>query len=334
MVLIVSDRKDVQAYFVMLELDALGVAHGLFNVADFPTKASASQFFGNVSNQCYFSLDGGAIVKCSDVRAVWYRKPDLPRLHPEIHASEREFAFNEICTALHGLYDALEHAYWISPLENIRIASNKLRQLRQATRLGMIVPKTIFTNDARIAKEFIASISGQVIYKPVADRFLSTRAGPWEDHTVIREIYTTLLDSSIVDAGLARLSMCPALFQERIEKEVDLRVTVVGQKVFAAEIHSQAQQDTMVDWRRGNDPYTIEHRVHNLPPVVEGHCLGLVRAFGLEFGAIDMIKCTDGRYVFLEINPNGNYGWIEQLTGLRIHKAIAEQLAAHARVTC
>jgi glutathione synthase/RimK-type ligase-like ATP-grasp enzyme len=330
MVLIVSDRKDLQAYVVMLELDALGVEHGLFNVADFPTAASVALTFGAGADHSRLTLDGGATVNASSVRAVWFRKPDLPRLSEQLDASEREFAFNEIRAGLQGLYNVLELAYWISPLEHIRAASNKPAQLRLASRLGMTVPRTIFTNDAALAREFIESVGGRVIYKPVGDRYLSTRTGPWEPPAVVAEIFTTLLDAAVVEAGLARLPFCPALFQELIEKEVDLRVTVVGQQVFAAAIHSQARADTAVDWRRG-DPYAMPHRVHELPPAVAQHCRAIVQALGLQFGAIDMIKDRSGRYVFLEINPNGHYGWIEDLTGLGISKAIAEQLAAHAR---
>jgi glutathione synthase/RimK-type ligase-like ATP-grasp enzyme len=327
MVLIISDRKDIQAYVVMLELDAIGVRSGIFNVADFPTNVQASQLVGGDADHCQIELDGGSVIKTSDVSAVWYRKPDLPRLHLKVSSHEREFAFNEIQAGLLGIYDAMNHAYWISRIESIRNASNKLGQLRRAARLGLIIPKSIFTNDARMARDFIASVAGAVVYKPIGGRVLGTRAGPWEDPIVIAEMYTTLLDNATVDIGLERLAVCPSLFQEYIEKEVDLRVTIVGNQIFAVEIHSQAEGDGMVDWRRAKEPSLLEHRIHTLPPSIGDRCLKLVRSFGLEFGAIDMALGKDGEYVFLEINPNGQFGWIEEKTGLRISKAIAAQLS-------
>ncbi|WP_378742845.1 hypothetical protein [Nocardia brasiliensis] len=200
-----------------------------------------------------------------------------------------------------------------------------MRQLRTAARLGFNVPKTVYTNDPTTARAFIANNEGGVIYKPVGDGALFERAGRWDPGTVVGEIYASLLDKSTVEAGISRFSACPVLFQEYIEKDVELRVTVVGRSVFAAELHSQSHQEASVDWRRG-DVLTIEHRVHELPIAVRQKCVSLVEELDLEFGAIDMIKCRDGRYVFLEINPNGQYLWIEDMTGLKISRAIAEQL--------
>lgn len=327
MILIVSDRKDIQAYYVMVELDTLGIAHSLFNVADFPTKSSVSQVLGNTSDHCSITVDGGSIIRASDVTAVWYRKPDPPKMRQDIDPDEREFTFHEIHSGVQGLYDALGHARWMNPIEQVRISSNKLKQLRLAARLGMQIPRTIFTNDEREARKFVDSIDCKVVYKPIGGRYLGTRSGPWEELVVTREIYTTLLDESTIDAGLQRLSMCPALLQQHIEKALDIRVTVVGDKAFSAEIHSQTTPETTIDWRRGKDPSALEHKAHELPPHVERQCLDLVKSLALTFGAIDLVKGKDGRYYFLEINPNGQYGWVEDLTGLAINKAIAGHLA-------
>ncbi|GAA5107770.1 MvdC/MvdD family ATP grasp protein [Nocardia iowensis] len=325
MILIISDRRDIHAYFVVVELEKLGIEYGFLNGADFPTSMTMSQSIGEGADLCTFSLEDGSVAKSSEVHAVWYRKPGLPRLHPETGPHEREFAFGESREGLRGLYDALRHAYWISPLDNINKASNKLRQLRTAARLGFNVPRTVYTNDPTTARAFISNIAGGVIYKPVGDGALFERAGRWDPGTVVGEIYASLLDQSTIEAGISRFSACPALFQEYIEKDVELRVTVVGRSVFAAELDSQSHQDASVDWRRG-DVLAIEHRVHELPIEVRQKCVSLVEELDLEFGAIDMIKCKDGRYVFLEINPNGQYLWIEDMTGLKISRAIAEQL--------
>jgi glutathione synthase/RimK-type ligase-like ATP-grasp enzyme len=326
-VLIISDKSDLQVYYVMVELEELGVDYGLFNAADYPTRAFVSQSFESRGDSCSIGLEGGAVVHSAEVEAVWYRKPDVPQLHPKVSGYERQFSFNECQAGLRGMYHALDHAYWISRLDNIRAASNKLRQLRCASRLGFEVPQTLFTNDASEARAFLAALPSSVIYKSIGDTALVERDGPWDNGSVIGELFTTLLDEETLEAGLERLTACPALFQEYVEKEVELRITVVGGSVFGAELHSQAQPATHIDWRRGT-PLEIEHRVHDLPADLRSKCLELVRTFGLEFAAIDMVKAPDGRYVFLELNPNGQYGWIEAQTPLQISKAIARRLAA------
>jgi glutathione synthase/RimK-type ligase-like ATP-grasp enzyme len=329
-VLIISDLRDSQIYFVMLELEKLGVPFGLFNAADFPTKTSVSQKVGRGVEDCVFAVEDGTSqsrhVHSSGVSAVWYRKPSLPRLHINIAKHEREFAFNEARAGLRAMYDALGHAYWISPLDNIRSASNKVGQLRRAQSLGMIIPSTILTNDEAQAREFIAAARGRVVYKSIGDHAILEREGSWDAGVVVAELYTTLIDQNIMEQELSRLSACPALLQEYVDKAVELRVTVVGEFTFVAELDSQASPMTAVDWRKG-DVFEIPHRVHELPQAVHRQCIALTKSYGLNFGAIDLIRRSDGVYVFLEINANGQYGWVEGLTGLKISEAIAKQLA-------
>ena len=124
----------------------------------------------------------------------------------------------------------------------------------------------------------------------------------------------------------------PVLFQAYVPKRVELRVTVVGQQVFAAEIHSQASHRTRHDWRRYDFFKTI-YLPHELPREVERRCLQLVERLGLCYGAIDMILTPDNHYVFLEINPNGQYLWIENETGLAISDALCDLLISEEPVT-
>ncbi|HWN70612.1 MAG TPA: hypothetical protein VNM90_23390, partial [Haliangium sp.] len=117
----------------------------------------------------------------------------------------------------------------------------------------------------------------------------------------------------------------PVLFQARVPKQVELRITVAGESVLAAEIHSQSTKRTQIDWRhydQGHTPY----RAHALPDEIRRACLALVARLGLRFGAIDMIVTPDDRYVFLEINPSGQWMWIENETGLPISDAVCDTL--------
>ena len=127
---------------------------------------------------------------------------------------------------------------------------------------------------------------------------------------------------------LQDVQICPFILQRYVKKRLEIRVTVVGTDVFAAEIHSQTSKRTEVDWRRYNHSIT-PYLIHALPEHVAQCCLALVDAMGLHFGAIDLILTPDDRYVFLEINPNGQYGWIEYLTGLPITQRLARLLVEH-----
>ena len=115
--------------------------------------------------------------------------------------------------------------------------------------------------------------------------------------------------------------------QEYVEKEFELRVTVVGRKVFACKIDSQCMDEDKgkVDWRQGYD-FGLKHEPFDLPASVEDFCRNYLHEMCLNFGCFDFIVTPQGEYVFLECNPNGQWLWIELLTGQKISVAIAECL--------
>jgi glutathione synthase/RimK-type ligase-like ATP-grasp enzyme len=121
----------------------------------------------------------------------------------------------------------------------------------------------------------------------------------------------------------------PLIIQEYVPKRVELRITVVDSQVFAAEIHSQASARTQHDWRHYDNERT-PYVPHALPAAIAALCVRLVRVMGLCYGAIDMVLTPEGEYVFLEINPNGQWAWVEGLTGLPIADAITELLVRGA----
>jgi glutathione synthase/RimK-type ligase-like ATP-grasp enzyme len=114
----------------------------------------------------------------------------------------------------------------------------------------------------------------------------------------------------------------PCIFQELVEKDIELRITVIGEKVFVAGINSQTNEISKIDWRRGE----LKFYETIIPQNIETMCIALVKKLNLRFGAIDMIKDKNGNFVFLEINPNGQWVWIENETGLKISEALIDEL--------
>jgi len=199
----------------------------------------------------------------------------------------------------------------------IRQAQLKAAQLGIAGALGFELPPTLFTNSPEEFLQFYRQHNGNIVSKLAGFSFFDTVGATFTRYTEV---------VSPRDVSYARsVQYCPVIFQAYVPKRVELRITVVGQQVFAAEIHSQATNHTRHDWRR-YDLYQTPHAVHELPQEVAEMCVRLVEQLGLCYGAIDMVLTPDGRYVFLEINPNGQYLWIEGLTGLPISDAICDLL--------
>jgi glutathione synthase/RimK-type ligase-like ATP-grasp enzyme len=127
------------------------------------------------------------------------------------------------------------------------------------------------------------------------------------------------------DETLDDLGDEPYLFQALVPKRYDVRVTVIGDEAFAVAIESQEVLASEVDWRRG-DVDELGHRVEDLPCDLARRCVDLVSGYNLRFGAIDLARRPDGGYTFFELNPNGQWAWLEQRTGLPLRRRLADLL--------
>lgn len=133
--------------------------------------------------------------------------------------------------------------------------------------------------------------------------------------------FTNVVPQNLIDQ-LEDFDLTPCIFQRNIPKKYEIRVTVIGEKVFAAAVYSQSDEEAKIDWRRKR----LVFKEVQLPAEIENLCVQILKELNLGFGAIDLIKTPEGEYVFLEINPNGQWVWIENQTGQRISEAIIEYL--------
>lgn len=323
MILIITNRFDSHADFVIEKLWRKGIQFSRFNTDDYPTQndASFSAGFGK-QNSVTMKLHGQE-VKAEQIKSVWYRRPMRCFVSPIINQEARKFATDECQAFCEGLWAVLSHALWVSYPARIREAQNKMLQLRLAEKLGFRTPRTLITSDPRRFLVFWEECNGEVIYKALG--FNTTRSNEGR----LQFAYTNKLDTGFL-ARSAEIALAPCLFQEYIPKKVELRITVVADRVFACEIHSQKSERAKIDWRH----YDLENTPHlpcTLPAEVKEQCLELVKGLGLQFGAIDMIVTPGGEYVFVEINPNGQWLWIEQLTNLPISEALIELLTQQSK---
>jgi glutathione synthase/RimK-type ligase-like ATP-grasp enzyme len=124
------------------------------------------------------------------------------------------------------------------------------------------------------------------------------------------------------------VKFAPSIFQEMVEKDYELRLTIVGEQVFACKIDSQASDVTSLDWRKEASliDYSVNMDSTVIPEKIHVKIIQFMRAMGLVFGCIDLIVDKRGEYVFLEINPNGQWWFVQQRTNVDIAKSIANKL--------
>lgn len=320
MILILTDQKDVHADLVETKLRARGEQVQRFDWADFPARASLSVKWSGKDRQVLLRI-GGSLVDVRSCKSGWWRRPGKPQVSQEINVPLlRSYAEEECYRVIQDICYALDTQWLPGTFAAIRRADNKQLQLRLASELGFEIPPTLITSDPEEFLEFYRSHNGNLIDK------LPSTVLPASQLTG-RELMRYTQPVTTRDVGYARrLRHSPVLFQRNIAKKFELRITVVDDQVLAAEIHSQTTKRTQLDWRHYDWDHT-PYRAHSLPDDIRELCLQLTRRLGLRFGAIDMIVTPAGAYVFLEINPNGQWRWIEDKTGLRISDALCEALA-------
>jgi glutathione synthase/RimK-type ligase-like ATP-grasp enzyme len=256
------------------------------------------------------------------------------------------FAFNEISSVVASLPDVLGTARWVNNQVSERSASNKILQLNVARQLGFLIPPTLITTDEAKVREFMDQV-GRVIFKPVSgfqSQFRKFNASAHEklgsnsegielsfgSKAENRIVFTQELTSDKLDL-IEAIRWSPAIFQKRIDKKADIRVTVVGNRIFSCSIDSQSHPETETDFRMMNISGLLPHAIIGLPRKLESNILSLMRNLGLTFGCLDFIQTKDDEFYFLEVNPAGQWLWIEQVTGAPISSAIAEELSSTAR---
>lgn len=257
-------------------------------------------------------------VDLGEVTALWYRRFFAGGGLPLSLGDTREACVNEARRTMYGTIAALG-CFELDPLVAVRKADHKELQLAKAAEFGLDVPPTLFSNEPRAVKQFWEQVGGRMITK-MQSSFAIYREG------VENVVYTNAVKVDDLDA-LDGLRYSPMIFQELVEKVVELRVTVVGRQVFAASIDSQRKAETAVDWRRDGVGLIEDWQPYTLPDPVREGLLELTAEFGLNYAAADFIVTKDGRHVFLEINAGGEWFWLARSPGLPIAEALADTLA-------
>ena len=312
-VLVVTTSYDSAPEYVLPALEGRGVPYFRLDTDRFPTEIHASF----MPRQGVTLEDGGRSITGSDVKSVWYRRNVAPNLPDHLDVGTREFCERETRAFLEGTLASIQTKRWLSSPQAIWGAERKPYQLAVAAALGFTLPSTLVTNDEVALRGFAQD--RKLVAKAVGSGYIQAADGFYA-------IFTSALDPAHL-SDLSGLTLAPVTFQEHVEKSRDIRVTVVGNEVFAAEILSQSRESSRVDWRATDDP-DLEHRPHEVPSTLARLCVSLVSHLGLAFGALDFALTPEGSYVFFEINPNGEWLWLEDQLGLPISDRIAAWLSA------
>ncbi|HXI12026.1 MAG TPA: ATP-grasp ribosomal peptide maturase [Thermoanaerobaculia bacterium] len=242
----------------------------------------------------------GAVLTPDDVQNIWLRRPKPVSIPARDDAAEHAHVVNEWGEALEGFLAHVPRAKWMNhPVNNVA-ASHKLEQLTRAEAYGLAAPRTLVTQSNAELRGFWSEMNGRVIVKPLASGFLEREDGA---HT---SIYTNRVEADQLESPV--LSTCPTLFQEEIEKVYDVRLTAVDDVLTAVALRRDDVDDP--DVRRDNMRH-VHYEVVQIPLATAAAVRALLHSYDLRFAAVDFGVTERGEWVFFEINPNGQWAWLD-----------------------
>jgi len=264
----------------------------------------------------------GRVLDLTKQKVAWLRKPDFNFFgdHPD-KSAEEFFAESETKAFINSIY-SLPNIKWINPPFIANGVKVKFQQLLLANKMGIKTPKTIITNQPELAKEFFVSCDEEVLLKSIYTANVTIDG-------LNQAIPSRKIGKDQFYPNYQNIALCPTQLQEYIEKAFELRITIIGQKVFAVKIDSQVNEETKIDWRLHTK--LNPHSIYELPDHIEKFCIDFLNKQSLVYGAMDFIVTPQGEYYFLENNPFGQYLWLEIETGIPLTETMCDLLISYAQ---
>lgn len=315
-VLIITHTKDNVCIEKVSEfIQQAGSEAVRFNVDRYPLDYKLTTHFSD--NKWTVLLDDGETVHdIQQFDAVWYRRSyNLGSgLKESLSQEYLGPTYREVSRTLFGMLEGLPF-FQIGKPSVYRRLDSKEEQLRIAVNHGLKIPATCITNSPEQAKAFIAQQTRPVITKMQSSFAVYKEQ---QEHVVFTSEIT---DEHLAD--MEGLSLCPMTFQERLDKKLEMRVTIVGNKIFCFSIDSQRVSNAAVDWRKEGVAMVDDWQPYELPRGIQQKLLSFMDDYNLNYGAIDLILTPDDEFYFLEINVAGEYFWLDKLCDYQISKEIA-----------
>ncbi len=313
-VLILSRRKlDPHSRVIEWVLQQRGIAVHYLDLTGLPAK---SCFSLALSNNMYGIADDkvrteGINLPLHEIGVVWARRIFFSHRSYDfsgIHKDDLDNVKEELKGLIPSAYSALELALgnrvvWVNPFTSQNAARSKAMQLMQARAAGFVIPDTLIGNEPAAIREFCERHQGSIVMKPFYPM-------TWQDKDKQRSLPTTIIQRSQLSSDKA-IQYCPAIYQEYIAKAYELRVLILGDEMIAVKIDSQSQSHARIDWRLDNIKRSLNYSEVQLSAATKLKLRLLMRAMGLNFGSVDLIIDQTGREVFLEVNEQGQFLFLE-----------------------
>lgn len=310
MILCITHSKDFYNIDIFFEyLDSK-------NIPWFRLNSDRMNHFQKISvteNSFELTDEFGNTLRSEDIRGVWHRKAWGITIPEELDEDYKKTFLTGYSNLRYNLITVLEDIPWVNPYENERkIDASKMLQLKLAKENNLTIPQTIFSND----EEKITTFFHQFCNGKAVAKLHSLTAKSMGGENLIS---TMIIEEDTLE-NLSDIAYCPMIFQPYVDKEYELRIVYIAGDFFTGKINNSEN----VDWRLVQGDYFWS--AYELPQNVKTGLASMMEQMGLYIGAIDMIKGKDGKYYFLEVNPQGEWGMLQKELGFPIAEKIADNL--------
>lgn len=280
----------------------------------------------------YFDLDNETIelegqkINIKEIHSVWYRKfgffvesnfyKTAKNKVDNVNLVQLEKEYYKLLTFFAGIF---KDKFWITNPFCVNI--NKIDVLRRAKRLGLNIPTTHILNNKNKLNDIIEN---QLISKSIYDPILITTSKKDEHKHPVYMMYTNTINKE--DVNFFPDFFFPSLVQKRVEKKYEIRTFYLNGEFYSMAIFSQSDTTTQQDFRKYNWDKPNRNVPYKLPEVIEKKLDSLLIELGLNCASIDFIKDKNDNYMFLEINPTGQFGMVDFPCNYGLHKKVAEVL--------
>lgn len=304
-VLIISNRYDFSSDFISVELNRKKIPYLRINRDELKDYTIEFNPIIPIIKGSFKDIE--FTISYENLKSVYYRAPTFLRDIFQDNISDEEQLIRSQWSAFVRSICVFENISWFNNPVDIYKAEIKPYQLFIANKIGFKVPPTLISNlTKKFDSKYIAlkSIDTAIINLDEKEGFVYT------------ELYET--EKLPEDKYLS-----PFFTQQGLVPKTDIRVTVIEDKVIAVKIFKNDNENIDIDWRRYK--YELSYKIMELPEKIKQLCLQLLKEFNLNFGGIDLIYHNND-YYFIEINPTGEWSWLQQNTGFRIDELIVESL--------
>lgn len=326
-VVVVSYPEDKHAQYVIQKLKKAGAKVFLLNLGKYPHGGEITLNMSSNLNKHYYSemVWGGKVIKPEEVSGIWWRRPN-GEYGVDKKDMLKKYIDKESQILVKSISSIFSESIWISHPDATLTADRKPIQLLAARKVGFRIPETCISNSPEMVIDFIKKMGKTpFIVKPVGSAFARLSKSDKQNSSMNRVIYTKIASKELILDNIDMIKNCPIIFQEAVAKDCDIRVTVVGEKVFATAIDVEGDRKPEdVDWRDAK--FKRKYSLHILPDRISKMCVKFTQSLGLKFGCIDLAFSKKGGYIFFEINPQGQWLPSEIVVGHDISGELVKML--------